>query len=70
MAGGVNRNPTRSFDVDNMSIAPVKMKSGRTVMLEATWAVHQTMCDKHGTELTVVPAPVQLSFIDSQKQVM
>ena len=49
--GRSERDPGRPFDVDDMSMALIKMKSGRTVLLEATWAVHQPMRDEHGVQL-------------------
>lgn len=49
--GKSERDPNRPFDVDDMSMALIKMKSGRTVLLEATWAVHQTTRDEHGVQL-------------------
>ncbi len=49
--GKSDRDPGRPFDVDDMSMALIKMKSGRTVLLEATWAVHQPMRDEHTVQL-------------------
>ena len=33
-------DPNKPFDVDDLSIALIKLKSGRTVLLEASWAAH------------------------------
>lgn len=33
-------DPNATFDVDDLSIALIKLKSGRTVLLEASWAAH------------------------------
>jgi predicted dehydrogenase len=40
-----------AFDVDDLSVALIKLKSGRTVLLEASWAAHQPMPDFNGTQL-------------------
>lgn len=44
-------DPSKPFDVDDMSTALIKMKSGRTVLLEATWAAHQPARDVNGVQL-------------------
>ncbi len=44
-------DPTRPFDVDDLSVALIKLKSGRTVLLEASWAAHQADPDFNGTQL-------------------
>jgi len=44
-------DPTRPFDVEDMSIALIKLKSGRTVLLETSWAAHQPTADFNGTQL-------------------
>jgi predicted dehydrogenase len=49
--GKSERAPGKPFDVDDMSTALIKMKSGRTVLLEATWAVHQPTRDVNGVQL-------------------
>jgi predicted dehydrogenase len=43
-------DPRRPFDVDDLSIALIKLKSGRTVLLEVSWAAH-TPADFNGTQL-------------------
>ena len=42
-------NPDKPFDVDDLSIALIKLKSGRTVLLEASWAAHLDNYD--GTQI-------------------
>ncbi|AWI09341.1 Gfo/Idh/MocA family protein [Ereboglobus luteus] len=44
-------DPSRRFDVDDLSVALIKLKSGRTVLLEASWAAHQPAPDFNGTQL-------------------
>jgi predicted dehydrogenase len=44
-------DPKRPFDVDDLSVALIKLKSGRTVLLEASWAAHQAEPDFNGTQL-------------------
>ena len=39
------------FDVDDLAVALIKLKSGRTVLLEASWAAHQPQPDFNGTQL-------------------
>jgi predicted dehydrogenase len=41
----------KPFDVDDLSTALIKLKSGRTVLLEASWAAHQPEADYNGTQL-------------------
>ena len=43
--------PGRPFDVEDMSVALIKLKSGRTVLLETSWAAHQPFPDFNGTQL-------------------
>ncbi len=42
-------NPDKPFDVDDLSIALIKLKSGRTVLLEASWAAH--LDNQDGTQI-------------------
>ena len=42
-------NPDKPFDVDDLSIALIKLKSGRTVLLEASWAANLDNYD--GTQI-------------------
>ncbi len=44
-------DPNAKFDVDDLAVALIKLKSGRTVLLEASWAAHQPMGDYNGTQL-------------------
>lgn len=44
-------NPKAKFDVDDLSVALIKLKSGRTVLLETSWAAHQAEPDHNGTQL-------------------
>lgn len=43
--------PGRPFDVDDLSVALIKLKSGRTVLLETSWAAHQPERDINSTQL-------------------
>ncbi len=52
--GGWGRSevdPKKPFDVDDLSLALIKLKSGRTVLLETSWAAHQPEPDFNGTQL-------------------
>jgi predicted dehydrogenase len=42
-------DPAMPFDVDDLAVALIKLKSGRTVLLEASWAAHLDNYD--GTQL-------------------
>ncbi|HYP16952.1 MAG TPA: Gfo/Idh/MocA family oxidoreductase [Opitutus sp.] len=44
-------DPQKPFDVEDMSVALIKLKSGRTVLLETSWAAHQPFADFNGTQL-------------------
>lgn len=44
-------DPKKPFDVEDMSLALIKLKSGRTVLLETSWAGHQAFPDFNGTQL-------------------
>jgi predicted dehydrogenase len=44
-------DPRKPFDVDDMSLALIKLRSGRTVLLETSWAAHQASNDFNGTQL-------------------
>ena len=44
-------DPKKPFDVDDLSVALIKLKSGRTVLLEASWAGHLPVNDFNGTQL-------------------
>jgi len=58
-------DPTARFDVDDLSVALIKLRSGRTVVLEASWAAHGPLNDVNATQLFGTEAglslpPVQL----------
>ena len=44
-------DPRKPFDVEDASVALIRLKSGRTVQLETSWAVHQPAPDLNGTQL-------------------
>lgn len=50
-----------AFDVDDLSVALIKLKSGRTVLLEASWAAHQTENDYFGSHIFGTDASVMLN---------
>lgn len=52
-------DPSKPFDVDDLAIALIKLKSGRTVLLEASWAGHLNEAD--GTQLFGTDAGLQFS---------
>jgi predicted dehydrogenase len=53
-------DPNAKFDVDDLSIALIKMKSGRTVLLEASWAAHGPLVDVNATQLFGTEAGLSL----------
>ena len=58
-------DPKATFDVDDLSIALIKLKSGRTVLLETSWAAHGPVVDVNstqlfGTEAGLILPPVQI----------
>jgi predicted dehydrogenase len=50
----------KPFDVEDLSVALIKFKSGRTVLLEASWAAHQLQADYNGTQLFGTEAGLSL----------
>lgn len=44
-------DPRKTFDVDDLSVALIKLRSGRTVLLESSWAAHQPEADVNVTQL-------------------
>lgn len=44
-------NPKARFDVDDLAVALIRLKSGRTVLLETSWAAHQAEPDFNGTQV-------------------
>jgi predicted dehydrogenase len=58
-------DPKKPFDVDDLSVALIKLKSGRTVLLECSWAAHLPQPDFNstqilGTEAGLLLPPLQL----------
>jgi len=56
---------TAKFDVDDLAVALIKLKSGRTVLLEASWAAHQPESEFFtsqifGTDAGIVLNPLRL----------
>ena len=69
--GGWGRSeidPKARFDVDDLSIALIKLRSGRTVLLEASWAAHGPHTDVNATELFGTEAGLSLPPIQLFKQ--
>ncbi len=44
-------DPTATFDVEDLAVAFIRLRSGRTVLLETSWAAHQPEADFNGTQL-------------------
>jgi len=44
-------DPRLPFDVEDFSIALIRLKSGRTILLESAWAAHLPVRDVNGTQL-------------------
>jgi len=44
-------DPRLPFDVEDFSIALIRLRSGRTVLLESAWAAHLPVPDLNGTQL-------------------
>ncbi|HXQ79981.1 MAG TPA: Gfo/Idh/MocA family oxidoreductase [Opitutaceae bacterium] len=53
-------DPKAPFDVDDLSIALIKLRSGRTVLLEASWAAHGPLPDLNSTQLFGTEAGLNL----------
>jgi predicted dehydrogenase len=53
-------DPKAKFDVDDLSVALIKLKSGRTVLLEASWAAHGPLVDVNETQLFGTEAGLSL----------
>lgn len=61
--GGWGRSevdPGATFDVDDLSVALIKLRSGRTVLLEASWAAHVPEGDVNATQLFGTEAGLSL----------
>ncbi len=55
-------DPAKPFDVDDLAIALIKLQSGRTVLLETSWAGHLDNYD--GTQLLGTEAGLRLSPLE------
>jgi predicted dehydrogenase len=53
-------DPKAPFDVDDFSVALIKMRSGRTVLLESAWAAHGPQVDVNSTQLFGTEAGLSL----------
>jgi predicted dehydrogenase len=53
-------DPGAKFDVDDLSVALIRMRSGRTVLLEASWAAHGPAVDTQSTQLFGTEAGLSL----------
>jgi predicted dehydrogenase len=62
-------DPKAKFDVDDLSIALIKLKSGRTVLLEASWAAHGPLVDVNDTQLFGTEAGLSLPPVRLFKQI-
>jgi predicted dehydrogenase len=56
------------FDVDDLSIALIKLKSGRTVLLETSWAGHGPLVDVNETQLYGTEAGLRLPPLEIFRQ--
>ena len=61
-------NPKARFDVDDLSVALIKLRSGRTVILEASWAGHGPSVDVNATQLFGTEAGLSLPPVQTFKQ--
>lgn len=61
-------DPTAPFDVDDLSVALIKLKSGRTVVLEASWAAHGPQADVNATQLFGTDAGLSLPPVQFFRQ--
>jgi predicted dehydrogenase len=53
-------DPEAGFDVDDLAVALIRLRSGRTILLEASWAAHQAGPDFNGTHLFGTEAGLEL----------
>lgn len=57
-------DPTKPFDVEDLAVALIKLRSGRSVLLEVSWAAHQAsdfdVTQLFGTKAGMTLSPVQL----------
>jgi predicted dehydrogenase len=71
--GGWGRSeidPKAPFDVDDLSVALIKLKSGRTVLLEVSWAAHGPKVDNNSTQLFGTEAGLSLPPVQLFKQTL
>jgi predicted dehydrogenase len=61
-------DPRKPFDVDDLAVALIRLKSGRTVLLEASWAGHQPVPDHNGTQLFGTEAGARFSPLQLFRQ--
>ncbi len=61
-------DPKAPFDVDDFSVALIKMRSGRTVILESAWAAHGPQVDANSTQLFGTEAGLSLPPIQLFRQ--
>src|SRR5580658_2341297 len=61
-------DPKAPFDVDDLSVALIKLRSGRTVLLEASWAAHGPLIDVNETQLFGTEAGLSLPPVRMFKQ--
>jgi predicted dehydrogenase len=69
--GGWGRSeidPKAPFDVDDLSVALIKLRSGRSVLLEASWAAHGPLIDVNETQLFGTEAGLSLPPVRMFKQ--
>ncbi len=59
-------DPDKPFDVDDLSIALIKLKSGRTVLLEASWAGF--LDDFDGTQILGTEAGLKIPSMEIQRK--
>ncbi|PQV62783.1 putative dehydrogenase [Abditibacterium utsteinense] len=58
-------DPSKPFDVDDLSIALIKLKGGRTVLLEASWAGF--LDDYDGTQILGTEAGLKIPSMELQR---
>ena len=61
-------DPKAKFDVDDLSVALIKLKSGRTVLLESSWAAHGPDTDVNATQLFGTDAGLSLPPVKTFRQ--
>jgi len=61
-------DPRAPFDVDDLSVALIKMRSGRTVLLEVSWAAHGPLADVNSTQLFGTDAGLNLPPVSIFRQ--